>query len=640
MPEILPENPYNPGHAEDCSLVEIDPSVIPPLEGREGTYPRYARLVYMINSPSGGTGGNGDNYNKGWFKDYDALHEAHPTGVDGDHAIVGSTNTIWVWDSTSNDWVNSDRKGEVDSVNGYTGVVVLNATDISSNVVGLQSDNVGSALNELKSATNISTNVAGIQSNNVESALSELHTEIGQNTGKIANTDLRTAFISTIQNEHLTEIEGILNIKDNSPHNADIQLNGQSINDIFETKITAGDGITISDNNEISTILKTINGHGVGHGGVPGNIQISANDVGTLSQGQIENLLSEKQDTLIAGDGIIIDPDTDIISVTGTTVGSVRSVNTIGPDNNGDISLTASDVNAYSQADINEGFYNKDTIDGFLLLKASNDTVNALNENKADKTQVANISTQDVTTLIAGTLNVVENGENGAKIITNDLDAASITISNGEEVTISQFDKTIDSSASDNGLPTSKAVSNAISTAYSAIEDSIDNKQNKEDNTLATNDKTIVGAINEIRNSITTLNEELDTKQDISNLVTIIALSSTDEMYPSAKAVYTAIQSSVKFTTSIEVSITPTEAKVATSIPDAQTKPAKVMVVPKIANIGAVYIKEGANSEYSGINPIYPDPTNNMYEFANLSDVRIFVDNIGDSTDLIINYKE
>lgn len=608
MSKILPENPYNPGHAEDCSLVEIDKTVIPPLSGKEGLYPRYARLVYLINGGTSDSGGSGDSYNKGWFKDYDALHEAHPTGEDGDHAILDSTNTIWIWDSTTNDWVNSDRKGEVDSVNGYTGHVVLNATDISSNIVGIQSDNV-------------------------ESALSELHTEIGQNTGAITNTNLRTTFISTVQNEHLTEIEGILNIKDNSPHNADIQLNGQSINDIFETKITAGDGINISDDNEISTILKTINGHSVGHGGVPGNIQISANDVGTLSQGQIENLLSEKQDTLIAGDGIIIDPVTDIISVTGTTVGSVRTVNTIGPDNNGDISITASDVGTYSQADIDDGFYNKGQIDGFLLAKASNDTVNTLNENKADKSQVANISTQGAITIISGTLNVVENGENGAKIVTNDLDAGSITISNGEAITINQFDKTIDSEATDTGLPTTKAVSTAISTAFNAVNDDLDKKQDKQDNTLTTTNKTIVAAINEL---VTTLEE----KEETSNKSTVVDSSSTDIQYPTSKAVYTAIRASQKLLAPVEVSITPTQDKTATPIPDVQSKDAKVMIVPNIGNTGAVYIQENENAEYSGINPIYPDPTNNIYEFTNMSNVRIFVDNIGDSVDLIIYYKD
>jgi len=60
--DIHPENPYNPAHAEDCALVEIDSSVIPPLSGKEGLYPRYAKLVYLLND--GGTSDYNDLENK------------------------------------------------------------------------------------------------------------------------------------------------------------------------------------------------------------------------------------------------------------------------------------------------------------------------------------------------------------------------------------------------------------------------------------------------------------------------------------------------------------------------------------------------------------------------------------------------
>jgi hypothetical protein len=56
---------------------------------------------------SSGSGGGGSSYEKGFFADESALVAAYPTGVAGDWAIVGSTDTIWVWDSDSNAWVNS-----------------------------------------------------------------------------------------------------------------------------------------------------------------------------------------------------------------------------------------------------------------------------------------------------------------------------------------------------------------------------------------------------------------------------------------------------------------------------------------------------------------------------------------------------
>lgn len=35
----------------------------------------------------------------GWYPNYEALYAAHDTGYDGNWAIIGDTDTIWVWDS-------------------------------------------------------------------------------------------------------------------------------------------------------------------------------------------------------------------------------------------------------------------------------------------------------------------------------------------------------------------------------------------------------------------------------------------------------------------------------------------------------------------------------------------------------------
>ena len=42
---------------------------------------------------------------------------------------------------------------------------------------------------------------------------------------------------------------------------------------------------------------------------------------------------------------------------------------------------------------------------------------------------------------------------------------------------------------------------------------------------------------------------------------------------------------------------------------------------------------------YSATNPIYPDPVNNVYEFTNMQNVKVFVDSLGDNVDLIIEYR-
>ena len=95
----------------------------------------------------------------GWFETEQALESAHPTGQNGQWAIIGSTDTIWTWDSDTSAWVNSGSTADlynyytktqadaafataaqgalaasaVQSVNGKTGTAVtLNASDVGA----------------------------------------------------------------------------------------------------------------------------------------------------------------------------------------------------------------------------------------------------------------------------------------------------------------------------------------------------------------------------------------------------------------------------------------------------------------------------------------------------------------------------
>src|SRR5699024_5482348 len=54
----------------------------------------------------------------GWYETEQALQTAHPTGENGQWAIIGSTDTIWTWDSDTSAWV--DTGAQVDLSNYYT----------------------------------------------------------------------------------------------------------------------------------------------------------------------------------------------------------------------------------------------------------------------------------------------------------------------------------------------------------------------------------------------------------------------------------------------------------------------------------------------------------------------------------------
>lgn len=77
---------------------------------------------------------------KGYFVSLDKLKEAYPTGQLGDYAIVGGTDTVWLWDDENNTWLNSTEQGIVISVNGRTGEVILTKTDVGLSNVDNTSD--------------------------------------------------------------------------------------------------------------------------------------------------------------------------------------------------------------------------------------------------------------------------------------------------------------------------------------------------------------------------------------------------------------------------------------------------------------------------------------------------------------------
>lgn len=80
--------------------------------------------------------GGSSGHNKGYYATQAALEEAYPTAEAGDWAIVGATDTVWIWDEDTSAWVDSDQKGQVTSVNNQTGDVTITADDILPSQTG------------------------------------------------------------------------------------------------------------------------------------------------------------------------------------------------------------------------------------------------------------------------------------------------------------------------------------------------------------------------------------------------------------------------------------------------------------------------------------------------------------------------
>lgn len=64
----------------------------------------------------------GNPLDLGWFATPEALAAAYPVGADGYFAMVGSTDTFWVWDGATSAWVNSGGVG-AQGPTGYTGPI-------------------------------------------------------------------------------------------------------------------------------------------------------------------------------------------------------------------------------------------------------------------------------------------------------------------------------------------------------------------------------------------------------------------------------------------------------------------------------------------------------------------------------------
>ena len=175
-------------------------------------------------------------------------------------------------------------------------------------------------------------------------------------------------------------------------------------------------------------------------------------------------------------------------------------------------------------------------------------------------------------------------GDTNTITIGNASDGVLLTLNTGRGLAGTGVTKDLSTSATDAQFPTAAAVNNQLIL-----------KQNITDNTLTTADKTIVGAINELK-------------------------TATDAM--------------VVVSTDNAINVAPTTAQTGILIASSKTNGGNVIITPKITNTGACYLS--TSSTYSNLNPIYPDPTNNKYTYPNLSTVYLFVDNAGDSADIVI----
>ena len=126
-------------------------------------------------------------HNKGYYATPEALREALPSANAGDFAVVGSTDTVWIWDADGEPagWIDSATRGAVISVNGKTGAVTITWDDLEVPDAALDAKGIV----QLSSATDSEDETTAATPKAVKAVMDEVRGRAKITVGDIAPTD-------------------------------------------------------------------------------------------------------------------------------------------------------------------------------------------------------------------------------------------------------------------------------------------------------------------------------------------------------------------------------------------------------------------------------------------------------------------
>lgn len=558
--------------------------------------------------------------------------------------ITDAINDAWNYASKNNGDLNTTIAGINSNIDFNTWGANLGIPEIKTSVDGKQDKLTAGAYIEISDANVIS--VSGIP----EGAVTSVNNVSPDETG---NVTIAAANISDVYSK--TEVNTELGKKQDklSFYKEDTSQSGNF-------KVTIGNESVVNAIELNATGAISLNAMGVSGTAISTSLPASesASDFKLLSEKAVATAIEGKANkaTTLSGYGITdAKIESGIITLGNNTITPLTSTSSIpanliaGSVDSADKALNDADGNpiltTYAKStDVNAGLALKQNITDNTLDTTAKTIPAAINEVNS-----ALSSKQDVSNLVTA-FSATPNDTKypSEKLVYSSLGTLSQSITSLEN----------DTQALSNNKA-NKATTLAgynIGDAYTkdGVDTKLNLKQDKTDETLTTTSKTIVGGINELvankQNNLTTYTEsETSATLTSDSIILNGALSgsgisatisgnadSDKSKIPTVAAVYDSIQS-LKVTSTVNTTVTPEAIEAATAITNALAKSARVVVNPNIANTSAVYIQE--SDTYTPINPIYPDPTNNVYEFVNMQNVKVFIDSLGDSVDLRIEYK-
>ena len=503
-----------------------------------------------------------------------------------------------------------DPADAVSSIIDYTGTPHKGDVTVDKTFIGLSNvDNTADIDKPISTATqealdlkqNITDDSLETEAKTIVGAINELDGEVATNTTNIG------ALQTTVGN---AESGLVKDVADNTKAIGTLQtsLAGKqdatiSVNIQGEAKTTIPDALTSLD-----TALTAVKTTADGAAKVDASNIVPATWKGVLGY----QSASDVSAAVIAG--VTTNTYDDNLDTTNKTI--VGAINEINTSNSGkqDSSITIDGITA-------------NTVEGAL---AELDTdISALQNKTQNINQASSGSTQFTGTVQADTFS-------GTTISGQTLTAGNQLTVNGS-VTGSAIQTTLNASSTDQQLPSAKAVYDGLAAKQDALiaGSYIDINNNTISVVSLTKAAVGLGNVDNTSDANKPISNATQTELNLKQNITDNTLTTTAKTIPGAiNELKTATDSMVVVSTDNAINVAPTTAQIGVLIASSKTNGGNVIITPKISNTGACYLS--TSSTYSNLNPIYPDPTNNKYTYPNLGAVYLFVDNAGDSADIVI----
>ena len=267
---------------------------------------KYVTLNQLISSVQ-------DSHNKGYYETGTALNTAIPTATNGDFAVVGATNTVWVWSSTDTAFVDSGANGAVLSVNGRAGIITLTKADVGlNNVVNLDTSTTANITDStdkrfvtdanLVVLGNTSGTNTGDETN--ETIKTKLGTDLSNKVDKITGKSL-------IDDTEITRLASVTNYDDTA-------LAGRITN--LETDTHTHANKTVLDNTSASFTTTYKNKlDGIAENATADSVMTGATSEADGASGLVPKPLIADKDRFFKGNGTYSDISADLVTYDNTT---------------------------------------------------------------------------------------------------------------------------------------------------------------------------------------------------------------------------------------------------------------------------------------------------------------------------------